>query len=142
MFLHVIHAQEAGFGSVVLVCEDTDVFILAVFASAELQHVKIHQKSGNEPRRRIVDIKAIRDAISPVASKCHPGLHAYTGCDTVSAFGGKGKLKAWKLVQQNEDYQQTLSELGNEEKVCLYSNFFTYNFKALQRNLVTFYVLD
>ena len=61
---------------------------------------------GNEEKSRIVHImKAISDAIVPMASKSLPGLHVYTGCDTVSAFGGKGKLKAWKLVQQ------TLSEL-------------------------------
>ena len=57
-------------------------------------------------------MKAISDAIGSMASKSLPGLHAYTGGDTVSAFAGKGKLKSWKLVHQNEDYQQTLSELG------------------------------
>ena len=41
MFLHVKHAQAFGYRSVVLVCEDTDVFVLAIFASAELQNVTI-----------------------------------------------------------------------------------------------------
>lgn len=47
-----------------------------------------------------------------MASKCFPGLHAVTGCDTVSAFSGKGKVKNLKLVLQNESYQETLAELG------------------------------
>ena len=30
------------------------------------------------------------------------GLHAYKGCDTVSAFSGKGKVKPLKLMMKNE----------------------------------------
>ena len=40
------------------------------------------------------------------------GLHAFTGCDTVSAFAGKGKVGALKLTKRMDTYQQCFGELG------------------------------
>lgn len=39
-------------------------------------------------------------------------MHALTRCDTVSAFDGKGKIGALKLVQQNKKYQDAFIQLG------------------------------
>ena len=40
------------------------------------------------------------------------GMHAYTGCDTVSAPAGKGKASALKRLTINRDIQDTLLQLG------------------------------
>ena len=40
------------------------------------------------------------------------GMHAYTGCDIVSAFAGKGKAKALKLLTKSKLYQDTFLQLG------------------------------
>ena len=40
------------------------------------------------------------------------GIHAYTGCDTVSAFAGCGKTSALKLMKSEKTYQEAFSELG------------------------------
>ena len=42
------------------------------------------------------------------------GLHAYTGCDSVSAFAGNGKTSALKLLTGNRETQDTFLELGQE----------------------------
>ena len=39
-------------------------------------------------------------------------MHAYTGCDTVSAFVGRGKMGALKLMKSETTYQEAFSELG------------------------------
>jgi hypothetical protein len=41
-------------------------------------------------------------------------VHAYTGCDTVSAFCGKGKVNALKIVKVNKEAQETFMQLGQE----------------------------
>ena len=41
-------------------------------------------------------------------------LHAYTGCDTVSAFAGRGKVSALKLLQRNEKFCETFQKVGVE----------------------------
>ncbi|KAK5645586.1 hypothetical protein RI129_006886 [Pyrocoelia pectoralis] len=40
------------------------------------------------------------------------GLHAYTGCDTVSAFSGKGKVTPFNLVFGNEKFISLFSKIG------------------------------
>ena len=40
------------------------------------------------------------------------GLHALTGCDTVSAFAGKGKYKALQLALSNASYVRALMEIA------------------------------
>ena len=46
-----------------------------------------------------------------------PGLHSFTGCHTVSAFGGKGKISAFKLLQKDTKYQDAFTQLGKEWSV-------------------------
>ena len=41
-------------------------------------------------------------------------MHAFTGCDTVSAFAGKGKASALKLLLNDKKIQETFLELGSE----------------------------
>ena len=41
-------------------------------------------------------------------------MHAFTGCDTVSAFAGRGKAQALKLLKKNTRSQEALTELGQE----------------------------
>ena len=61
-----------------------------------------------------------------MVSKCLPGLHAYTGCDTVSAFASKGKLKAFKLVQEEDLFQEMFTELGNSIVVRIFKLHIDY----------------
>ena len=45
------------------------------------------------------------------------GLHALTGCDSVSSFKGIGKLKPLKLLLKSPTYCDTLRDLGDGFKV-------------------------
>ena len=40
------------------------------------------------------------------------GLHAFTGCDAVCAFCGKGKIKPLKILLKNHEYVMTFSGIG------------------------------
>ena len=46
-----------------------------------------------------------------------PGLHAFTGCDSVSAFAGKGKAKCYNLLRKNLGFVETLESLGEKWNV-------------------------
>ena len=70
--------------------------------SVELPNVAIYQKRGTEARSRFVEMEGVSDGIGPMAARCLPGMHAFTGSDSVIVFGGKGKLKAYKLVYSTE----------------------------------------
>ena len=72
----------------------------------------MYQKVGTKTRQKYIDITKIANALGEDVCKVLIGLHAFTGCDTVSAFAGKGKLNALKLTKKTVDYQQCFSELG------------------------------
>ena len=40
------------------------------------------------------------------------GMHAFTGCDTISAFAGRGKLTTLNQVKKDKTYQNAFQELG------------------------------
>ena len=64
-----------------------------------------HQKVGSG-----VEISAFQALI---------GMHTFTGYDNVSAFAGKGKTKALKMLTHNEDYQDNFMEMGREWDMSL-----------------------
>ena len=72
----------------VICSEDTDVFIMSL------------EKCGTKARRRVVDIPKVAATVGIDVCRALVGVHAYTGCDTVSAFAGKGKAKALKLLSK------------------------------------------
>ncbi|GFO39484.1 DNA damage-inducible protein din7 [Plakobranchus ocellatus] len=45
------------------------------------------------------------------------GLHAVQGCDSTNCFGGKGKLKALKMLQGDQDHQDPFSRFGILETI-------------------------
>ena len=62
-------------------------------------------------------MQAIRNQIGDDITHALIGLHAFTGCDLVSGFYGKGKVKAAKLLFNEKTYPQALGELGMEHEV-------------------------
>ena len=45
--------------------------------------------------------------LARMACEALPGLHAFTGCDAVSAFAGIGKVKPLKKLLSEKEYQRT-----------------------------------
>ena len=117
MFFHIKDAKSKGYTGTLIISEKTDAFLLGMYAATFLPEFTIYQKRGTEVRSRFVNISAISHVIGETISRCLPGLHAYTVCDTVSCFAGKGKVKSWKVVQACEKSQLALSELGDQGKV-------------------------
>ena len=111
IFLHAKHASNEGCEELLIVSEDTDVHVLGISFSTEIA-ATIFQKRGTKNRSRIINLSFLNDVLSPNVALSLPGLHAFTGCDSVSAFSGKGKLAALKLVKGSEEYQETFKQLG------------------------------
>ena len=113
LLLHVSHAARQGYQAVVICSEDTDVFILSLAFHAEVG-AALFQKCGTKTRRRVVDISKVAATVGEGVCKALIGMHAYTGCDTVSAFAGKGKAKALKLLTTSRENQDTFTKVGQE----------------------------
>ena len=57
-------------------------------------------------------IRGTADKLGQDVCRALHGLHAFTGCDTVSAFAGRGKIDPLKMVMQSKESCATFQELG------------------------------
>ena len=112
MLLHALHCGTTGSRAVVIVSEDTDIFILCIsFAS----HVPcpMYAKCGSKTRTQYFDVQKLVQMLGAEQCCALPGLHAFTGYDTVSAFAGRGKLKGLRLMSKSAQRRETLALLGS-----------------------------
>ena len=111
LLLHALHAAESGFKSVVVSAEDTDVLVLCVAVSKRIP-CPMYQKCGTKNRARFLDITKLSHALGDGVCNALIGLHAFTGCDTVSAFAGRGKMVALRQTRSDKTLQEAFTELG------------------------------
>ena len=71
-------------------------------------------KCGSQNRVRYIEITKLMNAFGKNMCQALLGMHTCTGCDTVSAFFGKGKAKALRIVQTDNRYRGTFKQLGKE----------------------------
>ena len=92
MILHAKHASHY-YRDIVIHIPDTDIIVLAIAFSKDIDS-NILVKTGVKNKARIISIEIIIDklvkrfSMKNISSATHAilGLHAFTGCDTVSAF--------------------------------------------------------
>ena len=95
MFLHAKHAAIGGSKSINIVSSDTDVVVIGVAVFDDLNVDHLWMTFGKGKDLRWISIHDIVRSLGP-RSKALPFFHAFTGCDTVSAFVGNGKKTAWQ----------------------------------------------
>lgn len=111
MFIHVKHAAVNGCKEVSMYSTDTDVVVLAVSVFPKLGLDKLWIGFGRNKDFRWLPVHDIGDSLGiPVSAL--PFFHAFTGCDTVSAFRGKGKKTAWQVWEVFPDATEVFARLG------------------------------
>ena len=116
MFLHAAHASQQGYEAIVIKSSDTDVGVLAVYYSRKISGSFI-LATGTGNKRRFIDVNGISQKYGENICETLPGLHAFTGCDSVSAFSGKGKQSAVKVILKDEGLCETVKKLGQSYTV-------------------------
>lgn len=104
------HAARDGYKAVIISSEDTDVFIISL-AMHNTLNISLYQKFGTKSRTRYADITKIGKSQGEWLCDSLIGLHAFTGCDSVSCFAGRGKLLALKLLKK-DPCNQVFKQLG------------------------------
>ena len=64
-----------------------------------------------------IDTAKVASAIGHQVCKALLGLHAFTGCDSISSFAGIGKVKPVKSLWKNNDFQEVFARFGEEWSV-------------------------
>ena len=150
MMLHVEHASRT-YSSVVIHMPNTDIFMIALSKIMEFD-CQLYLKTGTKSRKRTIDINAVAQCVNHNISKtdCNKDtflkalltFHCFTGCDSISSFDGKGKLKPLSLLSSNENYIYGFSQVGTsctvtEDIVRILEKFFCemYGKKVTDTNL-------
>lgn len=109
--LHAHHAAREEYKSVVIVSEETDVFVICLAFQTDINS-RLYQKCGTQTR--YVDITIVVQALEGQFCEALPGLHAFTGCDSVGAFAGRGMISALNMVRRNKVMQEVFQQLGSQ----------------------------
>lgn len=98
---------------------DTELlFWLVIFAMHLPARLLVTKKE--KTRNLYLEITAIANAASPSVCNALPGLHAFTGSDSTSAFSGKGKKGPLKLCRTDPVASLAVASLGcsfNHERI-------------------------
>lgn len=87
--------RTCSLGSINIVSSDTDVVVIGMTVLEDLNVDALWVTFGKGKDLQWIPIHDIVRSLGP-RSKALPFFHAFTGCDTVSAFVGKGKKTAWQ----------------------------------------------
>lgn len=116
IFVHARHAAICGSKSIIIKANDTDVVVLAVSALANLKALgleKVWIAYGQGGHVRWIPIHEIALEVGQEKASGITYFHAFTGCDTVSAFLGKGKKSAWLAWTVFDEVSETFRTLSN-----------------------------
>ena len=61
----------------------------------------------------LFDLKSLHHQLGVDVCTALVGFHPFTGCDSVSGFYGRGKIKPFKLMVKNDQYLTAFKELGS-----------------------------
>ena len=103
LLLHANHAAVSEDEKVVIKSSDSDVEVISIALWHKIA-TRIYILSATKHCMRLIDISEINIKFTQDVCNALLGLHAFTGCESVSAFLGKGKKKALQIVQNAYKY--------------------------------------
>ena len=110
--------MKEGYTKFLIRTVDTDVVILAVYVVQKVQVRHLWVAFGTGKGFRYLAIHEIVNSLGPDKSRAMPMFHAFTGCDSVSFFFGKGKKTCWNVWRSLEGVTQSfISLLDSPEKI-------------------------
>ena len=94
LLLHVADALQKGYKKVTIRTVDTDVMVLAIASFSKIAHEELWVAFGVGSCFRYIAIHEMVGAMKPTHCLTIPVFHAFTGCDNISSFAGRGKKTA------------------------------------------------
>lgn len=113
LLLHAKHASKAGHKSIIIKTLDSDVVVLALHAFPKLLLSHLWVEYGVGKHKRFLPIHQYAEKLGTEICDGILFWHAFTGCDTVSAFAGRGKKTAWEAWRTNLEITAAFVELSH-----------------------------
>ena len=102
----LLHAHQTArfFSSVTIKSPDTDVMLLSLAKSQDFHGCLLYFMTGSGSNNRIIKITELGIKLGQEKCQAILGLHILTGCDSISAFKGKGKTNPLGLMVESEAF--------------------------------------
>lgn len=104
-------AVQKGCKKVTIRTVDTDIVVLAIAMFSNIKPEEMWIGLGTGTSFRFIGIHEIANKLDPSTCATLPLFHALTGCDTVSAFAGKGKKTGWQTWKSFPEVTEAFNEL-------------------------------
>ena len=121
MLLHVQDCCAAGFSKLMIRTTDTDVVVLAVANIQNVSASELWVAFGVGKNFKYIPAHDVAHRMGPRSAAALPMFHAFSGCDTVSFFAGKGRC--WQTWCSYPEATDTFLSLArgpcNIEQKCL-----------------------
>ena len=112
IILYCKYGEQQGYKYIRVKSPDTDVFYILLHYAMQIQEACILFETGRGNKKHLLNITALAEELTQEHCSALLSLHAFTGCDSTSAFKGKGKVKAVKILQQKPKFSQTFAQIG------------------------------
>ena len=114
LLLHAKHAADNGAQTIVIQSPDTDVAVIGC-ALAEGIPARLIFRTGTLHQTHLIDLSLMSQHLGTVRDSLL-GFHALTGCDSTSAFYGRGKKAGYKILQHTL-HRSFLANVGEQFSV-------------------------
>ena len=141
MLVHLQDALDTGSTMCFLCTVDTGVLVIVIGKFHELlaNHpaADMWMAFGKGKHFKYIHINTICNALGRDKSIALPVFHCFTGCDTTSAFFGKGKKSAWEAWKSFSDVTEAFLYIANNPHASM--TIEDRYFKILERFCVVLY---
>lgn len=100
-----IAMEQASYLKTLIVAEDVDILVILTARATEKKEILVLKLGKQNAPSAIYTPKSF-EINYPNSSKLIAFSHAFTGCDTVSAFFNKGKMKFLDLVEKRTNLRE------------------------------------
>ena len=89
----------------------TDVVVLAIKAAVEWKDLGVFIAFGTGSKFKCINVMKLMKFLGKEKARVLPNFHAFTGCDTVSFFAGRGKRSAMETWLVYKEFIKVLRTL-------------------------------
>ena len=116
IILYCLFSSKEGYNSIKICSPDSDIFFI-ILTHIKCIESKVFFETGTGNNKKLINMTELASDFTSDYCMALTSLHAFTHCDTTSAFRGIGKIKPLKILQKNPKYQNLLSRLGEDWSV-------------------------
>ena len=114
--LYCAYAAQQEYQYVRVRTPDSDIFWILLHHARNID-ITILFDTGHGNKKRLINITRLSQHYSEQMCEAMLGLHAFTGCDSVSSFKGVGKIRPLKLLLKSPAHCDSLKHLGEDWNV-------------------------